>query len=419
MSNHTRLSIFLISLTLAACGTRTATPTPTVVPLPSVTPPAQQASAPPTVMPIPSIAPQTSNGLTLRADNFRYTDYRPNKKQYLADLCYTLPTATEWMPHDITLHYTQGQIIATGIEILPASSPTDRCLALSFHLPVTADLSHIQLVIRALVGAPDAAQVCDSFYPTVQRYLDSQTTGVTVHCEQGELGPLVGPWIYPNTLTRAEAQQIIETASAQVIEADYTHPGPWVFNLTAADFIYQAPLTLLAAQTQPSAELAFMIDNFQHALFPPSVDVCYQLLSDSNWGIWSATLEAGNTEIDFDGYERLTHPQPDSNGRRCDTLTFSNLPPDFDFTHATLNIFSIGAPPFDEAIGCGPYLQKLQATLDARYPGLQADCGHETWGWYLKVLQRPASLTEAQANMLIYRDDLYTLKGWWAFPLTH
>lgn len=410
MSNHTRLSIFLISLTLAACGTRTATPTPTVVPLPSVTPPAQQASATPTVMPIPSIAPQTSNGLTLRADNFRYTDYRPNKHQFSVDVCYQRPDSAEWFIPKAQLQYPNGvTALASANTLTPAT-----CLALHFYVPITADLISATLTLPALVSYPAPETICADFYPAVQKALDSQNTGVTVHCEQGELGPLVGPWIYPDTLTRADAQQLIDAAWQQVIDRDYSRLGPWVFTTSAIPYL--APLTLSDSATRPPLP-PLTVNQAQYTEGRVLADVCYQPPSAANWGVWLATLESGSTEIDFDGYDHLTHPTPDAAGRQCDTVSFSGLPPDFDLAHAELNVFALGAPPLDEAEGCGPYLQQLQTTLAARYPGLTAACGHADWGWYLQATHRPDYLTEQQAAELVYSDDLYTLKGWFQFPV--
>src|SRR5512133_1138412 len=78
-----------------------------------------------------------------------------------------------------------------------------------------------------------------------------------------------------------------------------------------------------------------------------NVDVCYTLLDDSDWSISGASLQyAGAAISDFGStMVSLQEPTAGQSGKRCDTLSFLNVPPDADLSNVTVIVDSIASPP--------------------------------------------------------------------------
>lgn len=145
-------------------------------------------------------------------------------------------------------------------------------------------------------------------------------------------------------------------------------------------------------------------------------DVCYTLPDDSDWSVWSASLQyTDNTLTDF-GSTLVSRQAPANGqpGQRCDTLNF-NVPPDADLSNVVLTIDSIGAPPRQDDY-CTIYMPKIQQALIQRGIAITLACTTDTNGaTSMQITNIPSGMTQQQAEEIVYSDEFYTIKGPWAF----
>ena len=150
-----------------------------------------------------------------------------------------------------------------------------------------------------------------------------------------------------------------------------------------------------------------------------NANVCFTLPDSSDWTIWNAHLEYGGQTIsEFSSSmmsrEEGVNGQP---GQRCDQLGFY-VPPDADLSNASLTIESIGAYPSQDEY-CSLYMPKIQKALNDRGIDITLSCGDQNGGQAaMTITAKPASMSQQEAEQLVYSDDFYTVKGPWSFPLT-
>ena len=147
-------------------------------------------------------------------------------------------------------------------------------------------------------------------------------------------------------------------------------------------------------------------------------DVCFALPDSSNWTIWSTDFDySGQSITDFSA--TLVSTQNASNGqpgKRCDQISFY-VPPDADLSSASLVIESIGAYPTQDEY-CSLYMPKIQQALNQRNTGIALDCKPNANGvMTMQIVSKPASMSEADAEKIVYSDEFYTVKGPWKFAV--
>ncbi len=147
-------------------------------------------------------------------------------------------------------------------------------------------------------------------------------------------------------------------------------------------------------------------------------DVCFALPDQSNWTIWSADFNySGQSITDFSA--SLVSTQTASNGqpaKRCDQISFY-VPPDADLTSASLVIESIGAYPTQDEY-CSLYMPKIQQALNQRGIAITLDCKANANGeTTMQIVSKPASMSQDDAEKIVYSDEFYTVKGPWTFAV--
>ncbi|MGA7193198.1 MAG: hypothetical protein WBW94_06170 [Anaerolineales bacterium] len=147
-------------------------------------------------------------------------------------------------------------------------------------------------------------------------------------------------------------------------------------------------------------------------------DVCFALPDQSNWTIWAADFNySGQSITDFSA--SLLNRQNASNGQpanRCDQISFY-IPPDADLTSASLVIESIGAYPTQDEY-CSLYMPKIQQTLNQRGIAITLDCKPNANGvMTMQIVSKPASMSQDDAEKIVYSDEFYTVKGPWKFAV--
>lgn len=147
-----------------------------------------------------------------------------------------------------------------------------------------------------------------------------------------------------------------------------------------------------------------------------NVDVCFTLPDASDWSIWGATLGyADQSLFDFGStMVSIQEPVEGQPGLRCDTLSFQNVPPDADLSSVTVTIDAIAAPPRAEEY-CTIYMPKIQQSLTERGIAITLNCADVNGVQAMQVLSKPDSMSQEEAEQLVYSDEFYTVRGPWAF----
>ncbi|HET9590082.1 MAG TPA: hypothetical protein VFO91_14955 [Anaerolineales bacterium] len=147
-----------------------------------------------------------------------------------------------------------------------------------------------------------------------------------------------------------------------------------------------------------------------------NVDVCFTLLDASDWSVWGASLQYPGGSISDFGSTLLSLQEPavGQSGLRCDTLSFLNVPPDADLSNVTVTIDSIAAQPRAEEY-CTVYMPKIQQALSERGIAITLNCTDVNGIQTMQIVSKPETMSQEEAEQIIYSDEFYTVKGPWSF----
>src|SRR6266498_4355086 len=147
-----------------------------------------------------------------------------------------------------------------------------------------------------------------------------------------------------------------------------------------------------------------------------NVNVCFTLLDASDWSIWGASLQYPGTSILDFGSTMLSLQEPveGKSGLRCDTLSFLNVPPDADLSSMIVTIDAIAAQPRAEDY-CTIYLPTIQQALSERGIAITLNCTDVNGVQTMQIASKPDTMSQEEAEQLVYSDEFYTVKGPWSF----
>lgn len=147
-----------------------------------------------------------------------------------------------------------------------------------------------------------------------------------------------------------------------------------------------------------------------------NAEVCFTLFDASDWSIWSASLQyAGASVFDFEStLLSIQEPAAGQPGLRCDTLAFLNVPPDADLSNVTITVDSIAAQPRADDY-CTIYMPKIQQMLSERGIAITLACSDVAGVQTMQILSRPDTMSQEEAEQIVYSDEFYTVKGPWSF----
>ena len=178
----------------------------------------------PTVESAPVTNSQLTSGIEVRADRA----WRDGK-QINADVCFTLPDASDWSVWGATLQYADATVFDFGSTMLSLQEPVEgqagqRCDTLSFfNVPPDADLSAVTITVDAIAAPPRAEEYCSIYMPKIQQMLGERGIAITLECADvngAQAMQIVGK---PETMSQEEAEQIVFS------DEFYTVKGPWSF----------------------------------------------------------------------------------------------------------------------------------------------------------------------------------------------
>jgi hypothetical protein len=147
-----------------------------------------------------------------------------------------------------------------------------------------------------------------------------------------------------------------------------------------------------------------------------NVNVCYTLLNASDWSIWGANLQYAGTAISDFGTTMVSVQEPadGQSGKRCDTLSFVNVPPDADLSNVAVTIDAIAAPPRAEDY-CSIYMPKIQQSLNERGIAITLGCSDVNGMQTMQIVSKPENMQQEEAEQYVFSDEFYTVKGPWSF----
>ncbi len=222
--------ISLVTLaTLLISGCASQAPTAEVLPT-FVAPETPAAPAPneayPTAQAAQSSAAQTVSGVTVSLQRA----WRDGKQVY-ADVCFTLPDASDWTVWDASLVYGDQTTAEFSSSLLSrqdasGSQPAQRCDELNFYVPPDADLTAAQLTIASIGAYPSNEEFCSLYMPKIQQALDDRGAGIKLDCVDVNGTLTMQITSKPADMTQDQAEQMVYS------DEFYTVKGPWTFPLS-------------------------------------------------------------------------------------------------------------------------------------------------------------------------------------------
>jgi hypothetical protein len=410
------LVLILVAALLGGCAApwaavETPAPTNTALPAPTLTLAPQPAAAGAQVT--------EAGGLMMSAANLRLSEYRPDKDLLEIDVCVQNPDENDWFIDKPSVTFdgvTLAQASATGADpaLAPFAGQPASCHTLEFHVPVQADLNMIRLEIPAVRTSPTFEQICGVVIPEAQRWLDAYQPGVRLDCRLTDLG--YEAWVAekPASLSAADAQKVFDSAFQAGEYQHFAVRGPWVFSFTDPVIPYQAARTLLdpaARPTPPALDFRALNMHYDDPAF--YADVCFKPPSSAGWQLSDVTLEY------VSGIETIPVRQekaPSVDGLSCTSLSF-DVPASANLEGALIKVYAIQPPESQTRRPCREYQPLLQAALDNRGYGIKVVCDEQSWGWQLRIIEKPAAMSDQEAAAIVHSDELIAIRGYWPLPV--
>lgn len=216
----------LLVLALAACapspGSQVVLPNllPTATPFIDASYPTAQANV--------GVPQQTASGVEVRVERGWVEGKNVN-----ADVCYTMPDASDWSIWAASLTYGGTVLQEYGTTLLSLQEaangqPGLRCDTLTFVVAPDADLSNALVTIEAIGAAPRPEDYCDIYMPKIQQAMLERGTGISLDCVDVNGALTMQIVSKPADMSQEQAEQIVFS------DEFYTVKGPWSFPFNLA-----------------------------------------------------------------------------------------------------------------------------------------------------------------------------------------
>jgi hypothetical protein len=174
-------------------------------------------------------------------------------------------------------------------------------------------------------------------------------------------------------------------------------------------------------EMRPDAQLVngveFTASNFVLRHSQLYANVCYQQPGMGVWDVNAATLDyrTGRTS-NLAAHETYLYLASEAGqmGRRCLALEFE-IPSEADLAHLTLTVHKIGMVAPAEGRECAVYTARLEQALAVRQMGITAECLQQPGGVQMRIVTRPESVSEAEAEALVGKAISGEIEGPWVF----
>lgn len=169
-------------------------------------------------------ADQTASGINVHVERA----WQEGKQVY-ADVCYTLPDASDWTIWNASLKYADVVLQEYGATLLSSQEPTgdgqpgQRCDTLEFYVPPDANLSSVTVSIGAIASFPRQEDYCAIYMPKIQQVLNERGTGISLACNDVNGVMTMQITGKPDAMTQEQAEQLVYS------DEFFTITGPWEF----------------------------------------------------------------------------------------------------------------------------------------------------------------------------------------------
>jgi len=221
----TRIYLFVLTLVIAtlACASPISSQPVAPVAQPSATP--FIAESYPTAA-AEAISPnQVVSGIDVRVERAWLEG-----KQVYAEVCFTLPDASDWTIWSASLKYDAVVLQEYGTTLLRLQEPTGdgqpglRCDTLEFYVPPDANLGTVTVSIEKIGVFPRQEDYCAIYMPKIQQVFNERGTAITLACTDVNGVQTMQIASKPETMSQEEAEQLVYS------DEFFTITGPWEFS---------------------------------------------------------------------------------------------------------------------------------------------------------------------------------------------
>ncbi len=220
--------IFLLVIFLVACGSSNQQ-VPVVLPVMLATAPAFiDPLSYPTAQAQIAIPNQAASGIDVRMEQASVDGKNVN-----ANVCFTLPDASDWSILNASLNYGGILVEEFGTTLVSVQEPVNggtglRCDTLTFIVPPDADLSNATIVIGSIGAIPREGDYCSVYMPKIQQALLERGIGIVLDCVDVNGLLTMKIMSMPPEMSQDQAEQIVYS------DEFYTVNGPWSFSFNLA-----------------------------------------------------------------------------------------------------------------------------------------------------------------------------------------
>lgn len=153
-------------------------------------------------------------------------------KQVYAEVCFTLPDASDWTIWKASLKYADQAIQEYGATLVSLQEPGAdgqpglRCDILEFYVPPDADLATVTVSVEAIAAYPREGEYCAIYMPKIQQALDERGIAIVLECHDVNGTETMQIVSKPEMMSQEEAEQIVFS------DEFFTITGPWEFTFT-------------------------------------------------------------------------------------------------------------------------------------------------------------------------------------------
>ena len=155
-------------------------------------------------------------------------------KQVYADVCFSLPDASDWAIWRASLKYADVTLQEYGSTLLSIQEPTgdgqpgQRCDTLEFYVPPDANLSTVVVSVEAIAAVPRQEDYCTVYMPKIQQTFNERGVAITLACNDVNGVMTMQIVSKPESMSMEEAEQLVYSDEFFAIN------GPWEFTFNLA-----------------------------------------------------------------------------------------------------------------------------------------------------------------------------------------
>ena len=166
---------------------------------------------------------QSAGGIDVRVEQVWVDGKNVN-----ANVCFSLPDASDWSIYSANLNYADVVLDIYGTTMVNVQESANgeaglRCDMLTFVVPPDADLSNSTIVIKSIAATPREGEYCSVYMPKIQQALLERGIGIVLECVEVDGIQTMKIVSIPPEMTQEQAEQLVFS------DEFFTVKGPWSF----------------------------------------------------------------------------------------------------------------------------------------------------------------------------------------------